>query len=193
MRIISTNFFKRYNPPSGKRETIRLEQETTQLLCVVTIPEWRFQTCEISQILARSNLSSAEKQIWRMTKIVSRQSWSASLCNKERSKKIWEESGLRRRCNRTLHPIATTSRTFVYHPDMESWIFSFRIKIIWKEPKNTGPHLLLDATATELRGKCNQQWIHLSCLEYKFPRMTVLGSVAWRSRLGASAADTAAQ
>lgn len=91
MRIISTNFFKRYNPPSSKRETIRLEQETTQLLCVVTIPERRFQACEISRILARINLSSAEKQIWRIIKIVSRPSWSASLCNKERSKRIWEE------------------------------------------------------------------------------------------------------
>lgn len=84
MRIISTHFLKRYNPPNGKRETICLEQETTQLLCVVTIPEWRFQAYEISQILTRSNLSSAEKQMWGMIKVISLASWSASLCNKEK-------------------------------------------------------------------------------------------------------------
>lgn len=139
MRIILTNFFKRYNPPIGKRETIRLEQETPQLLCVVTIPERRFQACEISQILARSNPSSAEKHIWGMInddELVSRPSWSASLCKRKKGVKEYRrnlgwEDGIGAETVRCIRYLSLPGpfflvgywRTSVNHPDMKSWIF----------------------------------------------------------------------
>lgn len=64
---------------------------------VVTISQWRLLRRRISQILVGSNMTSAEKQIWRAISVIRWPSWLAFGTKKQtRSKTVWVKSWLRR-------------------------------------------------------------------------------------------------